>query len=170
MNDLQRGSSKTLRPQPKFEIAATQENIRPIRPAKKEPPIMPAPRATYRVNVTRSRDWWIAEVEELERVYTQSKNLNNIEGLVSEVIELVHDIEPETFELDIHVNGQDFLGHQFEDFLAAREAHLNATEAAAKASRELAQRLVHQEGLTQADAGRVMELSPQRISQLLAAD
>lgn len=109
-------------------------------------------------------------VPELDRVYTQVKSLAQVEGMVAEVIELVHDLDPSTFVVELNVLAADFVGDQFEQFLSAREAHLEAVERSTIATRELAMRLVRDEGLTQADAGEIMGLSAQRVSQILKED
>jgi len=126
------------------------------------------PTKTYSVRVTRSKDWWIAEVPELDRVYTQAKSISQVKSLVREVINLVHDIDPETFDLEIEVAAQDIIGDQFETYLSVREQHMKATTEIEELRRLVAVKLVNEQGLTQADAGAIMKLSPQRVSQILA--
>ena len=125
---------------------------------------------TFRAEVRRSKDWWVVTVPELERVYTQVKSLSQVEAMVAEVIELVHELDPLTFAVSVHILAEDFIGEQFEQFLSARDAHLEAFERSTKATVDLARRLVGEEGFTQADAGAIMGLSAQRVSQLLKAN
>lgn len=122
---------------------------------------------TFTAEVRRSKDWWIVNVPELDRVYTQVKSLAQVAPMVTEVIELVHELDPSTFDINVNVLASDFVGDQFEQFLSAREAHLEAYERSALATSELAHRLVRDEGLTQADAGEIMGLTAQRVSQIL---
>lgn len=121
----------------------------------------------FTAEVSRSKDWWLVNVPELERVYTQVKSLSQVENTVTEVIELVHDLDPSTFTIEVKVQTEEIVGDQFEQFLIARDAHLAAVARSVQVTRQLAVRLVHDEGLTQADAGKIMGLSAQRISQIL---
>lgn len=121
----------------------------------------------FTAEVSRSKDWWLVNVPQLDRVYTQVKSLSQVEDMVTEVIELVHDLDPSTFTIEVKVQAQDIVGDQFEQFLTARDAQMAAVENSIRATHQLAVRLVNDEGLTQADAGSIMGLSAQRISQIL---
>lgn len=124
----------------------------------------------FTAEVHRSKDWWAVTVPELDRVYTQAKSLSQVEAMVTEVIELVHDIDPDTFRVEVKVLAEDFIGDQFEQFLAARDEQMRAHELANMAAMSLAKRLVITEGLTQSDAAAIMGFSPQRVSQILKSD
>lgn len=120
---------------------------------------------TYRVTARRSGDWWALEVPDLPGVYSQTKRLDRAASQAREAIAVMLDIEPE----DVQVKVEPQLAPEVQDVLQAVTRARKAAEAAADAEREALRRAasVLTRNLSQRDAGEVMGVSFQRISQLL---
>ena len=118
--------------------------------------------------VTRTQGWWAIEVPEAPGVFTQAKRLDQVAAMVQDAISLMLDLEPTEIEVivgpalststdvDEHVRGAKRLMAQ------AHESQLEASMAARLVVRELRE----VEGLSVRDVARLLEVSPQRISQL----
>lgn len=116
--------------------------------------------------VTRTQGWWAIEVPEAPGVFTQAKRLDQVAAMVQDAISLMLDLEPTEIEVtvepalstdvDKHVRGAKRLMAQ------AHESQLEASMAARLVVRELRE----VEGLSVRDVAQLLELSPQRISQL----
>ncbi len=122
----------------------------------------------YRARAVRSGDWWAITVPELGGLFSQAKRLDQVEAMAREAIAMMLDIETDEvgrIDVDVvppaHVAG---LLNTMQDALATAGA---ATEAAASARREAA-RLLREDGLPVRDVGRLIGVSHQRVSQILA--
>jgi predicted RNase H-like HicB family nuclease len=122
---------------------------------------------TYRVTARRSGDWWALEVPDLPGVYSQTKRLDNADDTAREAIAVMLDIEPE----DVQVTVDTELDQEIKDALQVATRARKATEAAAEQEREamkqVAYLITHKKRMSQRDAGAIMGLSFQRVSQLL---
>jgi predicted RNase H-like HicB family nuclease len=127
---------------------------------------MVAVRPAYTVNAVRDRDWWAITVDELPGVFSQARRLDQVERMAREAISLLLDVPPAGFDLSIRQR----LAPQTEQVvLAAKEARAEAVAhqlVASARSRHAAHALADQ-GLPQRDIGRLLELSHQRVAQLL---
>lgn len=123
---------------------------------------------TYRVDVVRSGDWWAITVPALPGVFSQAKRLDLIESMAREAIAMMLDVD-ESAVGDIHVvvtppdSVVELLKRLEESTAVAREA----TAAVAETQRRVAE-LLHNEGLPMRDVGRLLGVSHQRVSQILA--
>lgn len=120
----------------------------------------------YRVTARRSGEWWALEAPDLPGVFSQAKRLDKADEASREAIAAMLDMEPE----DVEVIIQPILPRKAVQAIkaaeAAKEAADRAAEAAQRAMQEAAATLT--ESLSQRDAGRVLGVSFQRVSQLLS--
>ncbi|MDH6292277.1 hypothetical protein M2275_007216 [Rhodococcus opacus] len=115
---------------------------------------------------TRCGDWWVVEVPGVEASLTQVRRLDQVSAMVADAVHLVEDVPAEDIEvvLDYEIGDSAAL-------MEARAAHLqvesaaHAQECAARASRAAVVHL-RRSGLSVRDIGVILELSPQRVSQL----
>ena len=126
-------------------------------------------RKTYAARCQRSGDWWAISVTELRGVHTQARRLEKAEAMVRDAIALFLDVPSDSFDVRIEpVLPRDLQGKVGRARKVRGEAEVLQREAAI-ASAEVAADLVQTAHLTVRDAGRVLGLSHQRITQLLKA-
>lgn len=123
-------------------------------------------KATYRVTARRTGDWWALEVPELPGVFSQTKRLDKAAEQISEAISVMLDIEPKEFEVQVEPVLPAEAQKALQEASRARRDAEKASEAEREALRHAAAVLTKE--LSQRDAGRVMGLSFQRVSQLLS--
>jgi predicted RNase H-like HicB family nuclease len=121
--------------------------------------------STYRVTARRSGDWWALEVPELPGVHSQTKRLDRAAGEAREAISLMLDVEADSIDVEVETQ----LPPEAREVLQAVARAHKAAEAAALQEREAMARAasVLTRDLSQRDAGAVMGVSFQRVSQLL---
>ncbi len=126
-------------------------------------------RKSYTARCRRSGDWWAISVPELRGVHTQARRLEKAEAMVRDAIALFLDVASDSFDIRIEpVLPRDLQGKVGRARKVRGEAEVLQREAAL-ASAEVAADLVQTAHLTVRDAGRVLGLSHQRITQLLKA-
>ncbi|MBI1758031.1 MAG: hypothetical protein HYR62_02185 [Actinobacteria bacterium] len=116
----------------------------------------------------RTGQWWAITVPEVPGVFTQARRLDGPSGagaMVRDALALMLDIPADQIDIEVRPQLPEDL-----DRVAAqvREARAEADVVAAAATRaaaDLARRLTAA-GISVRDAGAVMGLSPQRVSQL----
>jgi predicted RNase H-like HicB family nuclease len=126
-------------------------------------------RSTYTVSAQRDGRWWFVRVAEVPGAITQARRLDQVEAMAREVVSLLLEVAPDSFDLTV----QPVVPDEVRAELArARELQRTAartqTEAAALV-RDVARRLRAQ-GMTVADVCAVLGVSIQRASQLLDRD
>lgn len=121
--------------------------------------------STYTARVTRDEDAWMVEVPEVDRV-TQALNLRQVEKMARDLIAIMTDIEPDSFDLVI-----EWPAHIAASLDAYRAAGVEAEQAAARAAeaRIDAAAALQSEGATVRDIGALMGVSFQRAQQILEA-
>jgi predicted RNase H-like HicB family nuclease len=126
-------------------------------------------RKTYTARCQRSGDWWAISVPELRGVHTQARRLEKAEAMVRDAIALFLDVPSDSFDVRIEtVLPRDLQRKVGRARKVRGQAEVLQREAAI-ASAEVAADLVQNAHLTVRDAGRVLGLSHQRITQLLKA-
>ena len=126
-------------------------------------------RKTYTARCQRSGDWWAISVPDLRGVHTQARRLEKAEAMVRDAIALFLDVPSDSFDVRIEpVLPRDLQGKVGRARKVRGQAEVLQREAAI-ASAQVAADLVHTAHLTVRDAGRVLGLSHQRITQLLKA-
>lgn len=124
-------------------------------------------RYTYNVNVKRVHDAWLIEVPNLPGATTQARRLDQVETAAREAIARATASEPDSFGLTVirHLDpGVSKL------VVAAAAARGRAVVAQVEASnlQRFAARELTEVGYTTRDVGELLNLSHQRVAQLLA--
>jgi hypothetical protein len=119
----------------------------------------------YHVTVTREGRWWVADVEGVG--VTQAKSLAELQEMTVDLIEAVSGKVPKNVQLEFSVVVEDVdVTAQLEKVRAEMAELAQRQRQLANASRHLARQL-SRAGASGADIARVMDISPQRVSQLL---
>ncbi|MFF5172165.1 helix-turn-helix domain-containing protein [Micromonospora sp. NPDC000089] len=116
---------------------------------------------TYTVTCTRSGDWWAIRVDELAGVFSQARRLDQVEAMAREAIALMLDIAPDSFDVVVHPEVPGEVARARQARTELRQAERSAEEAT-----RLAARALLSEGYTVRDAGELLGISPQRVSQI----
>lgn len=116
---------------------------------------------TYTAVCRRFGDWWAIAVPEIKGVHTQVRRLDQAADMARDAIALMLDADPATIQVTVEPE----VPASVVDALAARRAAREA-ERAAEASTAAAARQLLEDGYTIRDVGRLLGLSPQRISQI----
>ncbi|WP_432979191.1 hypothetical protein [Dactylosporangium sp. CA-233914] len=119
---------------------------------------------SYTAVCRRSDVWWAISVPELKGVHTQVRRLSEAEAMVRDAISLFLEVDPHSFALTLRLEvpeAQDVV----DAALSARRAAREADEKAATTTHVALKRLTAL-GLTVRDAGQILGISPQRVSQL----
>jgi DNA-directed RNA polymerase specialized sigma subunit len=126
---------------------------------------MAAMSRTYTVDAKRWEHGWELHVEGVG--VTQSKSLHSAASVAREYISLAEDISDEsTIDVEIRPQIDNALG---QEVIAARKAvqELGERQREVAALSRAAARDLAESGLTGADIAVVLDVSPQRVSQLL---
>lgn len=114
---------------------------------------------------TRSGKWWAVEVPEIDGLYTQARRLDGIPDMVRDAAEL---LGVEVGEIAV----VPVIPEADQQALADVRTHLAELEELQKRvaaeSRRVAAHL-HEAGLSVRDVGALMQVTPQRVSQLIAS-
>lgn len=117
----------------------------------------------YTAVCRRAGDWWAISVPEIKGVHTQARRLDQVEAMVRDAIALFFDVKPDSFDIEIKPE----VPTEATEATAARKAAREAETWADKLTRAAAAALLAK-GYTVRDAGALLEISPQRVSQLTA--
>ncbi|MEU0603936.1 type II toxin-antitoxin system HicB family antitoxin [Streptomyces sp. NPDC006393] len=121
--------------------------------------------STYRVVARRTGDWWALEVPDLPGVFSQAKRLEQADEAVREAIAVMLDVEPDTFNVSVEPELSEEERAILQEAAAVRKARAEAEERERLVMKRAASTLTRH--LSQRDAGRILGLSFQRVSQLL---
>ena len=122
---------------------------------------------TYVVTATRNDGWWAIHADVPGTiVWTQARRLDQVDETVREAIALALDVPADSFALDIRPQVDADLRQAIEDLHSLADA-ADAAQTAASNSRRLVAKKLKSRGYTVRDAGKLMGLSSQRVSQLL---
>lgn len=127
-----------------------------------------ADRHVYEVAAERDGSRWFLRVSELHGVFSQVRRLDQAEGMARDAIAAFLDISPEGFDVAISVRLPSDLERDVAGVIDLRGVIDRTEREYGERTRHLARRLVKGEGLTVREAGRVLGLSYQRVSQLVA--
>lgn len=121
--------------------------------------------SAYRVTARRIGEWWALEVPDLPGVFSQAKRLEHADEAAREAIAVMLDIQPS----QVAVLVEPVLSEEEKAAVAEAEKAQKAARVAAEVERRAMQRAaaVLTKDLSQRDAGRVLGVSFQRVSQLL---
>lgn len=118
----------------------------------------------YTAVCRRSGDWWAISVPELRGVHTQARRLDRVEAMARDAIALMLDVAPDSFAVEVRPE----VPREVARAQQAREKAKVAGQRATEALNTAAQSLISH-GYTVRDAGRLLGLSPQRVSQIVTA-
>lgn len=125
--------------------------------------------STYTITATRSpRGMWILQCDEVPGALSQTRRLSDAPALMREAIAFVAEVPPETVQVRLVVDVSPTVSEHLAATKSAIAAMRESQHRAAALSRQTAREL-KAIGLTGADIATVMEVSPQRVSQLLSA-
>jgi len=120
---------------------------------------------TYRVNVTRDGRFWHIRVPELNRS-TQARRYKDISLMATDLIEIMTGLAAQDFDLHIEMH----LPTDVQDHLARSEklrAEAERKNSEAAREKRAAVRALLAQGLSQREAGELLGMSFQRVSQLV---
>jgi hypothetical protein len=120
------------------------------------------------VKVSREGKWWIGEVESVRGATTETTRLADLETEVRDLLGGLLDLDDDEFELTWDMSA--VLGPDgqamWENYLTER-AELAKRRARFEADRAATVRLLHEAGVSVRDSAALVDLSHQRVSQLL---
>ena len=118
----------------------------------------------YRAEVTRDGKFWHIRIPELDRS-TQALRYRDVEVMASELIEIMTGLGSQDYDLNITVHLPSSVADHRARAEALREEAKRKTSEAAAESRAAVKELIAL-GLSQREAGEVLDLSFQRVNQL----
>ncbi len=119
---------------------------------------------TYHAEVTRDGRFWLIRVREIDRS-TQALRYKDVVTMAREVIEIMEKISSDDYDLHLEVHlPNSVTDHQARAEVLREEAQRKQAEAAAE-HRAAVQELLAL-GISQREAGEVLGMSFQRVSQL----
>ena len=57
-------------------------------------------KTTYKANVTKDGPFWFIQLPSLKNVFTQARNLNEIDAMTRDVVSLMLEIPADSFDLE----------------------------------------------------------------------
>lgn len=119
---------------------------------------------TYHADVTRDGKFWLIRVREIDRS-TQALRYKDVAAMASDLIEIMEDLRSDEYDLHLTVQlPSSVKDHQARAEVLRAEAQRKQAEAAAE-NRAAVQELLAL-GLSQREAGDLLGVSFQRVSQL----
>ncbi|MCX4387091.1 hypothetical protein OG777_09125 [Micromonospora peucetia] len=95
---------------------------------------------------------------EIKGVFSQARRLDQVEGMARDAIALMLDVDPHSFDIDVQPDLPQEVTRARSELRKAEESAEEATVTAARA--------LLAKGYTVRDAGALLGISPQRVSQL----
>lgn len=126
-------------------------------------------RPTYTAMAERDNGWWAIRVAELPGVFSQARRLDRVEAMARDAIATLLDTPPDSFDVAVREVLSDEARQVVTAAIEARAVALERQELASTTSRE-AVRTLTRLGLPQRDIGRLLDLSHQRVGQLVSDD
>lgn len=125
-------------------------------------------RHVYLITAERDGKYWFLRVDELPGLFTQVRRLDHAEAMARDAIAAFLAIAPDAFDASVNVRLPDDLERDVAGVINLRGVIDRNEREYAERTRYLATRLVKREGMTVREAGRVLGLSYQRVSQLVS--
>ena len=119
---------------------------------------------TYKATATREGAWWLIRIHQLDLV-TQARRLDQAEAMARELIALWLEVAEDSFGVVITPELDASIQDSLADLAVIRQEAADANLRASAGIRSLVRALV-ESGYTVRDAGAILDVSPQRISQL----
>jgi predicted RNase H-like HicB family nuclease len=115
----------------------------------------------------RSGGWWAVDVPEVEGVYTQARRLDQVETQVADAVATMLGMDPGAIEVILDPELPEGLANEVRSARCATQEALQAQARASQAARVAALNL-SSEHLSTRDVGKLLGVSHQRVSQLIA--
>lgn len=115
----------------------------------------------------RSEGWWAVEIPEVGGAFTQAKRLDQVSGHAADAVAVLEGISPDRVEVeavDYDLDDPAMTRDIDEAKTLSRDAR-RAAENASTAMRAVVRKL-RERGLSVRDVGTILQISPQRVSQL----
>lgn len=124
----------------------------------------------YKVNVTRDGRWWMIDVPEIGQL-TQARRVDEIDDMARSLIAVSTDTPLTEVAVDLRISVADLgdVAARGRAIAAHRCAALRAVEEAQRESAQYALGLIRS-GVTVRDAGALLGMSAQRVSQIVHSD
>ena len=116
----------------------------------------------------RSGRWWAVEVPSLPGVFTQARTLDAVESMVRDAIAIFLQVSPASIAIEVRCEPPAEARADVEEALA-RKADAERAQAAASVAMRQAVAALADAGLTNRDAGRLLQVSHQRVAQIAAS-
>jgi hypothetical protein len=134
--------------------------------------IGPVEQQEYVARCRRVDGWWAVDVYDragvrIKGAHTQARRLDQVEGAVREVVSLLLDLPEDSIQVQLDPDLPPDLRQEVERAKALRGQAEDVQHEAAEAIARAAMDLVRRERLTVRDAGRILDLSHQRVDQLV---
>lgn len=123
---------------------------------------------TYTVTAQRSDGWWAFSIPAIPGAHGQSRRLDRVHAEARDVISLMLGVDDDTFEVTVDVHLEAPLERLVAEAGAARR-RLDESRREAQERLHLAAAELHDRGLSVRDIGSVLNLSFQRVHQILEA-
>ncbi len=123
-------------------------------------------RRTYTVRCERSEGWWAISVDGVPGAFGQTRRLSQAKETARDVIAMMLDAAPESFDVELEPVVSATVRRSLDQARTARKQAEDVQTAAQEATRRAAKALVDS-GLTVRDAGEILGISFQRVSQLV---
>lgn len=124
----------------------------------------------YTVRVTREDKWWIGEVPEIPGAATEVTRLAELEIEVRDLLAGLLDVDDDALELTwdmTAVLGPE--GQAMWDAFVVKREQLDEARRRFEADRLVTLRAMHAAGISTRDSATLVDLSHQRVAQLLAS-
>lgn len=125
---------------------------------------------TFRAEVVRSGGWWAIRVPAIEGTFSQARRLDQVEDMAREAIALMLDIdESEVGEVELAIQQPEEVANaliELQHFVDTADG----AAALATTARTRTIKMLHELGYPMRDIGRLVGISHQRISQILAKE
>ena len=123
---------------------------------------------TYTVTTERSGNWWAFSVPEIPGAHGQARRLEQVRDEARDVISMMLDAEPDSFDVSLSIKLDPRIAHALDEAKAARQEFDIYQRVAQEKLRLAAEQIKEVGGLSIRDIGNLLDVSFQRISQILS--
>lgn len=123
---------------------------------------------TYTVTTERSGGWWAFSVPEIPGTHGQARRLEQVRDEARDVISMMLDAEPDSFDISLSIKLDPRIEHALDEAKAARQEVDTYQRVAQEKLRLAAEQIKEVGGLSIRDIGSLLDVSFQRISQILS--
>jgi hypothetical protein len=124
------------------------------------------PRKNYWLVVEREPGWWIVQIPELD-LTTQARRLGDVEKSAREAIAALLDVGTVTFDVEQDVRAPVAVVRELDEARTLMDRGAILREESADHIGQAVDKLIKDFGVTMRDAGKLLDLSHQRIVQLV---